>query len=84
MFNLSLQISCDFGELREGGLEIFDNFLSDDVGIGEIRAVFQAFVFEPKDVEVEFIALDQLFVGETLEALGFFSLMAISAVAASL
>ncbi len=27
-------------------------------GSGEIRAVFEAFVFEPKDVEVEFVALE--------------------------
>ena len=34
--------------LGEGGLEVFDNFLSDDVGIGEVGAVFEAFVFEPE------------------------------------
>ena len=38
-------------------MEIFDNFLSDHIGIGEVGAVFEAFVFEPKDVEVEFVAL---------------------------
>ena len=38
--------------------QILDNFLSDDVGIGEIGAVFEAFVFEPKYVEVEFVALE--------------------------
>jgi len=30
--------------LGEGGLEIFDDFLSDDVGIGEIDVVFEAFL----------------------------------------
>ena len=33
-------------------MEIFDDFGGDDVGIGEIGAVFEAFVFEPEDVEV--------------------------------
>jgi hypothetical protein len=44
--------------LGEGGLEIFDDFGSDDVWIGKVSAVFEAFVFEPGDVEVEFIALE--------------------------
>jgi len=34
--------------LGKRGLEVFDDFLSDDVGIGEVGAVFEAFVFEPK------------------------------------
>jgi hypothetical protein len=37
-------------------LEVFDNFLSDDVGIGKVGAVFEAFVFQPEDVEIEFVA----------------------------
>jgi hypothetical protein len=69
---LPLQIRRDFGELGEGGLEVFDDFLGDDVWIGarifSISAfplfsflqgsVFEAFVFEPEDVEVEFVALE--------------------------
>jgi hypothetical protein len=39
----------DFGELGEGGLEVFDDFGGDDVGIGEVDAIFEAFVFEPED-----------------------------------
>jgi hypothetical protein len=38
-------------------LEIFNDLGGDDVGIGKVGAVFEAFVFEPKDVEVEFVAL---------------------------
>jgi len=44
--------------LGERGLKVFYDFLRDDVGIGEISAVFEAFVFEPEDVEVEFVALE--------------------------
>jgi hypothetical protein len=29
-------------------LEVFDNFLRDDVGIWEVGVVFEAFVFQPK------------------------------------
>jgi hypothetical protein len=42
---LPLQIRRDFGELGEGGLEVFG-----DVGIGKVGAVFEAFVFQPKEV----------------------------------
>ena len=38
-------------------MEVFDDLGGDGVGIGEIGAVFEAFVFEPEDVEVEFVAL---------------------------
>jgi len=38
-------------------LEVFDDLLSDDVGIGKICAVFEAFVFELENVEVELVAL---------------------------
>ena len=31
---LSLQIRCDFGDLSQGGLEIFDDFSGDDVAVG--------------------------------------------------
>ena len=55
---LTFQIGRDFGELGKRGLEVFDDFGGDDVVIGKIGAVFEAFVFEPKDVEVEFVALE--------------------------
>ena len=54
----ALQITSDFGELGKGGLQVFDNFLSDNIGIGKVGAVFEAFVFEPEDVEVELVALE--------------------------
>jgi hypothetical protein len=55
---LPLQICGDFGELSERGLKIFNNFLSDHIRIGEVRAVFEGFVFEPENIEIELIALD--------------------------
>jgi hypothetical protein len=63
--------------LRERGFEVFDYLSRDDVGVGEVGAVFEAFVFEPEDVEVQFVALGYLFVSEALEALGFLSLVAV-------
>ena len=36
------------GELGESSLEVFYDLGGDDVGIGEIRAVFEAFIFEPE------------------------------------
>ena len=35
-------------------MEVLDDFGGDDVGVGKIGAVFEAFVLEPEDVEVEF------------------------------
>jgi len=40
---LVAQISGDFGELFEGGFQVFDDFLSQDVRIGEIVGFFEAF-----------------------------------------
>jgi hypothetical protein len=36
-----LQIIGNFGELSKGGLELLDDFGSDNIGIGEIGAVFR-------------------------------------------
>ena len=44
-------------QLCERGLEVFDDFGGDDVGIGKVGAVFERFIFQPEDGEVEFIAL---------------------------
>jgi len=51
------QIRGDFAELLEGGFEVFDDFLSEHVGIGKIVGIFQAFVSEPEDVEASFVAV---------------------------
>ena len=56
-------------QLGERGLEVFYNLGGDHVGIGKVRAVFERFVFEPEDVEVELVTLQQFFVGEAFEAL---------------
>ena len=56
--NLLFQISCDFGELGERSLKLLDDFLSDNIRIGKVSAVFEAFVFELEAVEGEFVALD--------------------------
>ena len=44
------QIRGDFAELFEGGFEIFDDLLGENIGIGEIVGFFEAFVAEPEDV----------------------------------
>jgi len=47
----------DFAELGERGLEVFDDFLVNYVRIGEVNPAFEAFVFDPKDLEIEFVML---------------------------
>jgi hypothetical protein len=41
----------------EGGFEVFDDFLSQDIGVGEIVGFFEAFVCEPEDVEASLVAV---------------------------
>jgi hypothetical protein len=43
--------------LGECGLEVFDYLSRNDIWIGKVGAVFERFVFEPKDVGIEFVAL---------------------------
>lgn len=61
---LYLQVSRNGLELFEGRLEIVGDFLGQDFGVGEVFAVFQAFVLEPEDVQVRLVALDQVLVVE--------------------
>jgi hypothetical protein len=46
---VATQVSRDFAELFEGGFEIFDDFLGEDIGIREIFGFFEAFVTQPED-----------------------------------
>ena len=42
--------------LLEDGFKVFEDFLGENVGFGEIAGAFEAFVFEPEDVEAGFVA----------------------------
>jgi hypothetical protein len=44
------QVVSDLAELFEGGFQIFDDFLGEDVGIREVVGFFEAFVSEPEDI----------------------------------
>ena len=41
----------------EDGFEVFDDFLGEDVRIGEIVGFFQAFISEPEDVEAGLVTV---------------------------
>ena len=71
------QIRGDLAELFERRLEVFHNFGGDDVGSRKISGVFEGFVFEPEDVEVDFVAFDEVVIGEAFETLRFVTLVAI-------
>jgi hypothetical protein len=43
--------------LFEGGFEVFDDFVSEDIGIGKIVGFFEAFFPEPEDVEAGLVLL---------------------------
>jgi hypothetical protein len=57
LHRFSTQVTRDFAELFEGGFQVFHDFLSEDVGIGEIVGFFEAFVSKPEDVEARLIAV---------------------------
>ena len=42
--------------------QVFDDLGGDDVGVFEVRRVFQAVVLEPEDVQAHLVALEQVFV----------------------
>jgi hypothetical protein len=42
--------------LFTSGFEVVDDFLGENVGIGKIVGVFEAFISEPEDVEAGFVA----------------------------
>ena len=46
----------------ESRFEVFDDFLGENIGIGEIVGLFQAFVSEPEDVEAGFVTVVEFFV----------------------
>jgi hypothetical protein len=48
--------------LFESRFEVFDDFLGENIGIGEIVGLFQAFVAEPKDAETCLVAVDEFFI----------------------
>ena len=57
-------------EVVEGGAEVFDYLDGDEFGAGEAIEVLAAVVFEPENVEVEFVAVDEFLVAEATEAFG--------------
>ena len=63
-------------------MEVFDYFFGQEVGVGEVGGVFEAFVAEPEDVEAGFVPLDEFLVAEGFEALGFLAVMAVGGVVA--
>ena len=59
----------DGGELGERRLEVLDDLLRDHLGRRQVVHVLERVVAEPDEVEADLVALDQLVVGEALEAL---------------
>ena len=60
-------------KLFQSGFEVIDDFLGDDVGVGEIGGVFKGVVFDPEDVEAGFVASHKfVVVVGTPAAVGFF------------
>jgi hypothetical protein len=52
----------DFTELFEGGFEVLDGFLGENIRISEVVGFFEAFVPEPEDLELALSRIDEFFV----------------------
>jgi hypothetical protein len=61
------KVRRDLGELIQRRLQVFGDLCGDDIRVGQVCRILQAFVFQPEDVETDFVALEQFFVAERLE-----------------
>ena len=46
----------------ESGFQIFDDFLGENIRIGEVVGLFEALVSEPEDIEASFVAVDEFII----------------------
>jgi len=54
----------DLTELLQRRLKVVGDLLGEDLRVGEVLALLEALVFDPEDVQVQFVALRKLLVGE--------------------
>lgn len=54
-------------------MKILNEFGCDHVRLWKIFGVFKAFIFEPENVKIDFIPLNEFFVSEAVKAFGFSS-----------
>ena len=63
MYRVSgLQFCRNIRELFQGRLQVVDDFLGEDIGVGQVVGFFQGFVKQPEDVEVGIVSLQHLVV----------------------
>src|SRR5260370_30411453 len=77
------EMGGDLGNVVESGLAVIDNFGGQERRVGQIGRIAQAVIPEPEDIQISFVALDQVFVGEAMEALGPGALMAVLGIVAA-
>ena len=70
------------GKLIERSFQVFGNFGSNHIGVGQIGGVFQTFVPQPEDVQVHLVAFEQVLVSEGLESFRFLPVVPILGVIA--
>ena len=64
LVRLIFQLRGDRRELIQGGLQVVGDFLGEHIGFRQVFGIFQAFVSQPKDVEIHFVPLGEFFVIE--------------------
>ena len=68
-----LQVARHLRKTLQRCLQVLGDFCGQDFRFREAVDVFEGVVFQPEQVEVEFVAFDEVFVGEAAEAVGFFA-----------
>jgi hypothetical protein len=72
----------DRRKLLQGCGQVSGDVRGNRLGVGQIGGFFQRVVLEPEEVEVEFVAFGELFVGEGFEAFTLFAAVAVLLVVA--
>src|SRR5947207_812596 len=78
----SSQVSGDGFELFESNAQIFNNALCQHIRRRQGVGALQTIVAQPEDIQIEFVAFEQVFIREFAEAFGLAALMAIPSIVA--
>jgi hypothetical protein len=52
----------DFAELFQGGFQVLDDLLGENLGIGKVIGVFEVLVSQPENIETGLVAADEILV----------------------
>jgi hypothetical protein len=78
----SRQIICHALKLLQSSLKVFNNLTRDFVGRGQVVNILKAFIPQPENIQIQFVAGGQFFIGKSLEPLCLLALLAVAGMVA--